>query len=478
MSPAAAFPTPLESYPAADSANLLATLVERISFDPFNAIATGIFLLALIHTFAAARFAEAAHTVQHRSDEDARTNGRPPMPSVVAELLHFFGEVEVVFGLWAAVLLVAAAVYHGWGAATHYVNDTVNYTEPLFVVVIMALAATRPIIGLAEAALRRVSALGGGTVAASWFSILTAGSLLGSFVTEPAAMTICALLLGRQFYDLEPSPRLKYATLGLLFVNVSIGGTLTHFAAPPVLMVARVWSWDTPFMLSHFGWRAVMAILVSTTLYYVAFRRELQALCLKPVVQDVERPDEDSLNGRPSLLPVPGWITAVHVVFMAWTVVNAHYPALFLGGFLFFLGFVRATAAYQSQVPLRAPLLVGFFLAALVIHGGLQGWWIAPTLASLSETPLFFGAAVLTAFNDNALITYLSTLVPDFSDSMKVAVVEGAVTGGGLTVVANAPNPAGQALLSRFFGGAVHPLGLLAAALVPTIVAAIAFRAF
>jgi hypothetical protein len=195
-------------------------------------------------------------------------------------------------------------------------------------------------------------------------------------------------------------------------------------------------------------------------------------------VQDIERPDEDTLNGRPSLLPVPVWITAVHALFMAWTVLNAHYPALFLGGFLFFLGFVRATTAYQSHVPLRAPLLVGFFLAALVIHGGLQGWWIAPTLASLSETPLFFGAAVLTAFNDNALITYLSTLVPDFSDSMKIAVVEGAVTGGGLTVVANAPNPAGQALLSRFFGGAVHPLGLVAAALVPTIVAAILFRAF
>ena len=83
----------------------------------------------------------------------------------------------------------------------------------------------------------------------------------GSFITEPAAMTICALLLARQFFDLEPSTRLKYATLGLLFVNVSIGGTLTHFAAPPVLMVARPWDWDLLFMLSHFGWRAALAIV-------------------------------------------------------------------------------------------------------------------------------------------------------------------------------------------------------------------------
>ena len=97
-------------------------------------------------------------------------------------------------------------------------------------------------------------------------------------------------------------------------------------------------------------------------------------------------------------------------------------------------------------------------------------------LASLSETPLFFGATVLTAFNDNALITYLATLVPDLSDPLKAAIVEGAVTGGGLTVIANAPNPAGQALLARFFGGAISPLGLLLAALVPTAVAMIAFR--
>ena len=134
----------------------------------------------------------------------------------------------------------------GWETAKHYVNDTVNYTEPLFVVVIMALASTRPIVVLAERALRARGAAGRRTPAAWWVTILTIGPLLGSFITEPAAMTICALLLGRQFYDLNPSPRLKYATLGLLFVNVSIGGTLTHFAAPPVLMVARPWDWDTP----------------------------------------------------------------------------------------------------------------------------------------------------------------------------------------------------------------------------------------
>ena len=149
------------------------------------------------------------------------------------------------------VLLLAFAAYAGHESAQHYVNDTVNDTEPLFVVVIMTLAATRPIIGFAESMLRRIAAVGGGaTPAAWWATILAVGPLLGSFITEPAAMTICALLLARQFYDTQPSTRLKYATLGTLFVNVSIGGTLTHFAAPPVLMVARPWGWDMGFMLS------------------------------------------------------------------------------------------------------------------------------------------------------------------------------------------------------------------------------------
>jgi hypothetical protein len=314
------------------------------------------------------------------------------------------------------------------------------------------------------------------TPATWWAIILTVGPLMGSLITEPGAMTICALLLGRQFYDLQPSSRLKYATLGLLFVNVSIGGTLTHFAAPPVLMVARLWNWDTPFMLGHFGWRAVVAIVASVVVYGVIFRRELAELGQRGAVPDVELPEEDDENPGLVLLPVPAWITIVHVVFMGWTVFTSHYPALFLGGFLIFLGFVRATAPYQSRVELKAPLLVGFFLAGLVIHGGLQAWWIAPVLASLSENPLFATATILTAFNDNALITYLSTLVPNLSDSMKTAVMEGAVTGGGLTVIANAPNPAGQAILGRYFGGAVLPIWLLVGALLPTLLAVIAFR--
>lgn len=468
-------PRDLSSYPDAAGGSIWQLLLGRIEAEPFNAVATAIFLVAIVHTFSVARFSKWAHDAQRRHDQRMRAAGRATHPSVPAEALHFLGEVEVVFGLWALVLLVAMASYAGWEEAKHYFNDVVTYAEPLFVVVIMALAATRPIVSLAEGSLRRVADLGRRTPAAWWMSILVVGPLLGSFITEPAAMTISALLLARQFYDLQPSTRLKYATLGLLFVNVSIGGTLTHFAAPPVLMVARPWDWDATFMLANFGWKAAVAIVVATTAYFLMFREEFAALARRAPVVDVEEPDAAADRGL-QLLPVPAWITIVHVAFLAWTVVTAHYPALFLGGFLFFLGFAKATAAYQSEVELRTPLLVGFFLAGLVIHGGLQGWWIAPVLSRLAEIPLFVGATLLTAFNDNALITYLATLVPNLDASLKTAVVQGAVTGGGLTVIANAPNPAGQALLVRFFGGAISPLGLLVGALIPTLVAAAVFR--
>jgi hypothetical protein len=419
---------------------------------------------------------EAAHAMQRRDAARERRFGRAPTPSVLAEVLLLLGEVEVVFGLWVVPLLVAATLGLGWDATTRYVNDNVSYTEALFVVVIMALASTRPIVFLAEASLRKIATLGRATPAAWWISILIVAPLLGSLITEPAAMTIAALVLSRQFFDLGPGERLKYATLGLLFVNVSIGGTLTHFAAPPVLMVARPWGWDAAFMLTQFGWRAAIAIVVSTFAVYLGFRRQFRALAMRGDVRDVEQPDEDAIGTGAELLPLPVWIIAVHLGFMAWTVANAHHPALFIGGFLFFLGFSRATASYQSRLDLKAPLLVGFFLGGLVIHGGLQQWWIGPTLRQLSEVPLFAGSTLLTAFNDNALITYLGTLVPDLDPRLKIALVQGAVTGGGLTVIANAPNPAGQALLSRFFGGAVHPWRLMVGALLPTLIAAAAFR--
>jgi hypothetical protein len=461
------FPRPLESYVHAAADSLLDLLVSRATVEPVNLVATLIFVLAILHTFLAPKMAVLAHRLSERTRGNGRDEGGAA--SAAAEVLHFFGEVEVVFGLWCVPLLVAITVMKGWHAAAEYVSHGVSYTEPLFVVVIMTIAASRPVLDLAEDLVRRAAKLGGESPAAWWISILTIGPILGSFITEPAAMTISALLLARQFFRLDPGVRLRYGTLGLLFVNVSVGGTLTHFAAPPVLMVAGTWGWDLAFMFGHFGWKALVGLVLSNVLYFVVFRKDFSRL--KGPTWPV-RPD----GSETKAMPVPAWVTAVHVAFIAWTVATAHFPPLFIGGFLFFIGFTQATRPHQNELDLRPPLLVGFFLAGLVVHGGLQSWWIAPVLSRLAAFPMMAVAMVLTAFNDNAAITYLASLVPGLAGPVKYAALAGAVAGGGMTVIANAPNPAGQSLLSRFFpDGAVSPLSLAIAALTPTLLVAACF---
>jgi len=458
------FPRSLDSYGDA-AQSVSAKLIGRVRQDPFNLLATGLFLGAIIHTFLASRFMAVAHRYEHEldalgeGDSDARSRAAYDRLRFRAQLFHFMGEIEAVFGIWVVPLGIALAVFKGWPVMIDYFAHT-SYAEPVFVVVVMAIAASRPILSMAEICLARVAALGGSTPAAWWFSILTVGPLLGSFITEPAAMTICALLLSRRFYELKPDPVLQYATLGLLFVNISVGGTLTHFAAPPVVMVASTWGWNTSFMAMHFGWKAVVGIFVTNVLHYLFFRRRFALLAAgapPAAVSTVASP--------------PVVITLVHLLFIVWTVLTSHYPPLVGFGFLFFLAFVEATERHQSPIQLRGPLLVGFFLAALVLHGGGQQWWIAPVLGSLDRWPLMLGATVLTAFNDNAAITYLASLVPGFSDALRYAVVAGAVVGGGLTVIANAPNPAGQSILQPQFGdNGISPLKLLLGALVPTLI--------
>ena len=442
------FPRPLESYDDAHLTGVWDVLVGRVHQEPLNLWVTLLFVGAVVHTFFTARFLKWSHQAEKGS--------------FAAGVLHFLGEVEAVFGIWVMPLFGLLLWKVGWKETIGYIENGVDYEEPLFVVVVMAIASTRPILVLAERCVEFVARLGGGKPGAWWLTILTLGPLLGSFITEPAAMTISALLLAQQFYARKPEPKFAYATLGLLFVNISVGGLFTHFAAPPVLMVAGAWGWTTKFMLQHFAWIALIGMALSNTGYYLLFRRQFAAL---------GSPAEAGPAGE----KVPVWVTIGHVFFLAWSVLNAHHPALLIGSFLFFLAFVEVTATYQSEFQLRGPLLVGFFLAGLVIHGGLQQWWIAPVLRRLREVPLMFSAVGLTAFNDNAAITYLSTLVPDLSPGTKFAIVAGAVTGGGLTVIANAPNPAGQSILSRFFPTGISPMGLLLGALPATIVMLVCF---
>lgn len=463
------FPPALESYGDSQMTSLWSVLLHRIRQQPLNLWATLLFLGAIVHAFFTHQFRHWSHVLDERGRERAprsiESGASLDHVSAGARVLHFLGEVEVVFGVWCVPLLVLLAFRIGWDSTVNYFSQTVSYIEPIFVVVIMAIASTRPVLQLAERCVGLLARLGGSRPIAWWLATLTAGPILGSLITEPAAITIAALLLARQFYELKPGARLAYATLGLLFVNISVGGVMTHFAAPPVLMVAAPWGWTTPFMLTRFGWIALIGIIASNALYYLALRNEFSALG--------NLPTSTTVNGNEAA--APAWVTFVHLAFLAWSVFNAHHPALLIGGFLFFLAFHEVTREYQNEIQLRSPLLVGFFLAGLVIHGGLQQWWIAPVLTRLSVVPLMLGSAVLTAFNDNAAITYLATLVPGLSDTMKYAVVAGALAGGGLTVIANAPNPAGQAILARYFPEGISPLGLLCGALPATVIMILCF---
>ncbi len=408
--------------------------------------ALALFVLALAHTFAAKHFERLSHRFPRH-----------------AGLFHLLGEVEVVFGFWALVLIAAIALVKGGASALAYAESR-NYTEPLFVFVVMVVAASRPVLDLVLRAVDVVAHLFPvpRPLATTWLGLAVV-PLLGSLVTEPAAMTIASLMLAPIAFRQDVPERPKYFTLGVLFVNVSIGGTLTAYAAPPVLMVASTWQWDSGYMLVHFGWKAALAVTLNATLATWVLRKHLTL------------PTGGARSEAPS---VPVTVAAVHIALLAGIVVLAHHPVAFLGLFLMFLGFAQAYERYQSPLILKEALLVAFFLAGLVVLGGMQAWWLQPIVSSMEPVALFFGAIGLTAITDNAALTYLGSLISGISVEAKHALVAGAVAGGGLTVIANAPNPAGVALLKRGFADeSVGAMELLAGALLPTVIAATAFLA-
>jgi Na+/H+ antiporter NhaD/arsenite permease-like protein len=411
-------------------------------------IATSLFGIAVIHTFSSVFFERLAHKQPNH-----------------AGLWHLLGEVEAVFGFWAMILIVFMAfAAGGYQPSVEYLESR-NYTEPLFVFAIMVVAASRPVLHFASELVRLVSGLLSklfriNNVTTNYFVTLSLVPLLGSFITEPAAMTLAALLLKKKVFSQTSNTKLMYLTIGVLFVNISIGGALTSFAAPPILMVASAWGWDTAYVFQTFGIKAALAVTVNSLLVTLLVHRDL------PKANVNDQKDE-----------IPLFVVAIHLLFLAGIVVFAHHPVVFMGLLLFFMGYTHAYAKFQNPLLLKEALMVAFFLAGLVVLGGMQQWWLQPILENMSTTVVYYGATALTAITDNAALTYLGSLVEGTSEEFKYALVAGAITGGGLTVIANAPNPAGMSILREHFpDGSVSPLWLFLAALPPTIVAIIAFQ--
>ncbi|MCG3716739.1 putative Na+/H+ antiporter, partial [Aliarcobacter butzleri] len=234
-------------------------------------IAAVIFALAIIHIFSVKYFEHLAHRSTKHSG-----------------LFHLLGEIEVVFGAWALILILFMFILSGKQATVDYMNSR-SYIEAMFVFVIMIIAATRPILQTVVLFIKKLSTIiptKGAT--GFYFVVMFFVPILGSVITEPASMTLAALILSDKLFSQEISKKFRYATLGTLFVNVSIGGTLTNFAAPPILMVAGTWDWSTTFMFSTFGWKSMIAIFISTNLMILIFYKELVNIKIRTTVSDRE----------------------------------------------------------------------------------------------------------------------------------------------------------------------------------------------
>ena len=397
------FPIPLNQYkPAPPDASLSQVLTERNKQSGgFNLAVTLVFLGAIIHTFLAGRFERYSHKLALRYKEKLKeTNFRVMHPeerlpvSFASAIFHFLGEVEAVFGIWIIPFMFVCWKYYSFEDFSAYLNYDCSFTEPMFVMIIMIIASSRPIFKLAESVVNYGAKLGKSSPGAWWISVMTLAPLLGSLITEPAANLAFFFLFRKEFARLAAQQR-----------------EFNEFddAVPQ--------SWE-------------------------------------------DRNDK-----------IPAWVTLAHVCFLTWTVLFAHEPVMFIGSFLFFIGFTVATPQYQNQMSLRVPMMVGFFLAGLVILGGVQAWWLEPVLTRLGDYAMI-GATLLTAFNDNAAVTFLASTVPNLPEAVKYSVVA-----GGLTVIANAPNPAGQAILGKYFKG-INPLWLFAWAAFPTAIVFIFFTCF
>jgi hypothetical protein len=418
-----------------------------MNFTPIELGASIIFAIAVLHTFCTGYFEKLAKNSRSHSG-----------------LWHLLGEVEIVFGFWAAILVIFMCFVDNLDTARVFLEKC-NFTEPLFVFAIMIVAGSKPVLFISTEILHILSkglqfALRIRSAPALYFLTLAITPLLGSLITEVAAMTLAAFLLRDLVYRHQCSKGLLFGTLGVLFVNISIGGTLTNFAAPPVLMVASTWGWSSAFMFANFGLESCIAIFINALGATLLFHRQLI---------------EPTPGAKQAKIPLV--VVFMHLLFLLGVVVFAHDPVIFMWILLFFIGYTTAYPKHQNPLILKEALLVGFFLAGLVVLGALQGWWLQPILEKMSPTEVFYGSLALTAITDNAALTYLGSLVTGTTLEFKLALVGGAVAGGGLTVIANAPNPAGIAILRQHFpNGAVSALYLLIGALPPTVVAILAYR--
>ncbi len=400
------------------------------------------FILALSHTFFAVKF-------------------KP--------ISHYLSETELAFPFWGIIFLATVPLFSvlGWIDGSDSRNQFMelaghlDFSEPALLFVILLVTntplvmrfASRAIDGVADLVMQMASASRG---EASYITSMIVGPLMGSLITEPAAMTVTALFLRDRFFNRRVSRRFKFMSFANLLVNVSIGGALTNFAAPPILMVRDAWGWSSNFVFFHFGLNAALAIVVNTGLCWFFLRGELRAVQGFP---------KESLNDANGLILKKDSASTTRTSQAA-----EQRAVRSLGSRLFYL---------VNQFEFRSSLYVALFLAGVVVLGHQQAWWLRELVEGKSPFSLFLGSTVLTSVTDNAALTYLSTQIESLTPLMRHAVVAGSIAGGGISVVANAPNPIGFSILREQLGDAGFGFSdLLRYALLPTAIAMICLWSF
>lgn len=427
--------------------------------------ATIIFALAVVHTFLSPWLHKTS--LRLREQKKARLK-HSNFYHFSSEVLFLLSEIEVIFGIWLIPLLIGMVLITSTQQTIQFLQSH-DYTDALYIMVILVIVASRPIITFMERILEVVARLGKDSPSSWWWTIMILAPISGALLKEPGAMALGAILLLEKFYVLNSSERFKYATMGLFFVNVSIGGMLTPFASRALFIVADKWDWSVGYMMGHFGWKAIISILVANTLYFILFRKEFPKYFPREVLKR-----ERSENDRPT----PIWITVVHLLFLAAVAYWGEYAPIFLGFFVLFLGFHRATSFYQRPLQLREGLLIGFFFASLIIHGDLQDWWVIPLFSNLPESMMVLVSCSLSAILDNAEVIYLGSKAPNLTETLRDALVIGAMASGGLTIIANAPNPIGLVTLRESFKKEISFWRLFRAALIPTLIVLAVFWVF
>lgn len=374
--------------------------------------------------------------------------------------LRFITHPESAMVMWATVLLGVQWWGSGSTGVIKYVSR-LHLIEPIYVATILIVCSTPSLIRSIRWTIFSVAhRLPVNTPMTFFVLAIVLGSLSGSIITEPAAMTLMCTIIGDTFLTSTRSDPFKYAVLGLILVSVSIGGALTPFSAPPIVMVATAWGWTLPVILRNFALPVIVSIVASTVIITMIFRRELTT-----PVAIVSRPRR------------PDWIvsTIAMTLLVATLIVRHSLPSL-LAILLIATGVIMVTSRRVAIAAVESGVWVGLFLVGVIILGGLQTWWVAPIIRSLPPSQLFMASIVVSAVADNAALAYLGTLVPDICRIKQLAIVGGAVCGGGLTVIANAPNPIAFRLLAPAFGSnGINPVKLALAAVGPTLLVAALF---